>query len=299
MRLSEILKIDKEMIINEKDFEVLGILDSLTDKKMCTFIAEEKYIDNIKPNVSMIITTNEIYSKIKNMECGFYITQNPRIEFFSIHNELCSNQDYSRKRFKTTFGNNCNISDKASIANENVIIGNNVVIEEFVSIKENVTIDDNTIIRSGTVIGASGFEFKRIEDSIISVKHIGGVYIGKNVEIKCNTVVDKAIYPWDNTEIGDYTKIDNLNHIAHACKIGKAVMIPAGSVIGGRGIIEDNAWIGIGSIIRNGVTIGKNARCNMGAIVTKDVNDNESVSGNFAIPHNIFIENIKKWSKGI
>ena len=299
MKLSEISTINKINLVNEKEFETLGILASKSGKTMCTFIDDEKYLNDLKENFVMIITTEEIYNKLKDRACGFYITDKPRIEFFSLHNQLADIPNYAREKFKTKIGQNCQISDRAFISSENVIIGNNVIIEEFVSIKDNVVIGDNSIIRAGTVIGSIGFEFKRVDDKIMPIKHIGGVTIGSNVEIQYNSAVDKAIYPWDNTVIGDYTKIDNLNHIGHACKIGKNVMIPAGSIIGGRVEIGDNTWIGIGSIIRNGMIIGKNARSNMGAVVTKNVEDGEAVSGNFAINHETFINNIKKWNRGI
>jgi len=299
MKLSECNCIKKENIINEKEFETLGILASETDKRICTFIDTEKYIEDLKNNFTMIITTKELYEKIKDRNCGFYITENPRIEFFNLHNYLCNNLNYIRESFNTTIGDNCNINKTAYISENNVIIGNNVTIEEFVSIKENVVIEDNAIIRAGSVIGGCGFEFKRDENKIMPVTHVGGVKIEKNVEIQYNTTIDKAIYPWDDTIIGEYTKIDNLNHIGHACKIGKCVMMPAGSIIGGRTIIEDNVWIGIGCAIRNGMKIGKNARCNMGAVVTKDVLENTNVTGNFAMDHETFIQNVKKWSIGI
>lgn len=299
MKLSEFPTINKANLINEKEFETLGILASKSGKTMCTFIDDEKYINDLKDSFTMIMTTREIYNQLNKKDFGFYIVDNPRIEFFNLHNRLAESNKYVREKFKTKLGNNCHISDKAFIAPENVIIGNNVVIEEFVSIKENVVIGDNSIIRAGTVIGSVGFEFKRNENKIIPVKHIGGVVIGNNVEIQYNSAVDKAIYPWDDTIIGDFTKIDNLNHIGHACKIGKNVMMPAGSIIGGRVEIGNNAWIGIGSVIRNGMIIGENARTNMGAVVTKNVADGEAVSGNFAIKHEVFINNIKKWNNGI
>lgn len=299
MKLSKYLELNKGQLINEQEFETLGILDSDVDKNICTFIDGEKYIPKIKPNITMLITTPELYSKLKNRSCGFYITDEPRITFFSLQNILSNCSEYLRQTFKTKIGKNCCISNMAHIAEKNVVIGDNVTIEEFVSIKENVKIGDNSIIRAGSVIGGIGFEFKRLENEIMPVNHVGGVEIGSNVEIQYNTTVDKAIYPWDNTVIGDYTKIDNLNHIGHACKIGKCVMIPAGSIIGGRAIIEDNTWIGIGCTIRNGIKIGKNVRCNMGAVVTKEVLENESVTGNFAINHETFINNLKKWNEGI
>lgn len=87
--------------------------------------------------------------------------------------------------------------------------------------------------------------------------------------------------------------VDNLVHIAHAVKIGRGSMIVAQSGIGGRVEIGDNAWIGFGATIRNGITIGAGSRVNMGAVVTKSVPDGTAVSGNFAMPHDKFIDFVR------
>lgn len=44
---------------------------------------------------------------------------------------------------------------------------------------------------------------------------------------------------------------------------------------------------------QNGIEIGVNARVNMGAVVSKPVLSGQSVTGNFAIEHKVFIEDIK------
>lgn len=281
---------------NEKDFLSLGLTEYNDGKAVCTFVTAEKYLQHISDEISMIITTAEIAnsSAIKQNYFGVCVVENPRIAFFTLHNYLTNDPKYVRDERNTIVGENCNISPLAMISTKNVVIGNNVVIEEFCSIKENTIIGDNCIIRAGSVIGMEGFEFKEDGDGIFRVHHVGGVQIGHDVEIQGNTCVDKAIYPWDNTLIGDYAKIDNLVHIAHGVKIGRAVMIIANSAIGGRTVIGEKAWIGIGAQIRNGMSIGTNARANMGAVVTKNVADNESVTGNFAIKHDNFIKNMKE-----
>lgn len=281
-------------IINEQEFETLGLLVSEISHHYLTFVDDLKFINLVqKESIVMVLTTAEIAKAIPASK-GIVVCANPRNTFFKLHNLLSNEKKYIRKSIKTIIGNNCNISSLSYIDPNNVKIGVGVTIEEFVSIKSGTSIGDCSTVRAGSVIGSSGFEFKREDNTVIGVEHCGGVVIGSHVEIKCNTVIDRAIYPWDDTCIGDYSKLDNLIHVGHACKIKNRVMIPANSVIGGRVTIEDDSWIGIGSSIRNGVNIGKNSRVNMGAVVTKDVPENGAVSGNFAIDHAEFIKNLKK-----
>lgn len=298
MKLSEILSkysiCDEYEIINDNDFKALGLAGSIIAQK-CTFIDNERFIDDITDSTTMVFTTKTLKDMILAKNIGVCIVENPRNTFFKLHNCLAKNDpQYKRKSKKTIIGSNCKIHATAIIADMNVEIGNNVTIEEFVVIRENTTIGDNVIIRSGVKIGGSDFEFKRDGDIIFGVEHIGGVVIGNDVEIQYNSGINKAIYPWDDTIIGNYSKIDMLVHIAHGVKIGKCCEIVANSGIGGRTIIGDNCWIGFASTIRNGLKIGSDARVNMGAVVTKDVEPGEAVSGNFAIRHDKFIKLMKK-----
>ena len=281
-------------VINEQEFDVLMLSESKCEAPACIFVDTEKYVDTIPANVTMVITKAELKNKIIQKGRGVCITEEPRLAFFKIHNALAAQKEYVRERFESQIDKSASISDKADISRYNVKIGKNVVIEPFVMIYPNVEIGDGTIIRAGATIGGNGFEFKHLEQGILSVSHVGGVIIGENVEIQNNTCIDRAIYPWDNTVIGDYTKIDNLVHVGHGVKVDKNVMIVANSGIGGRVEIGANAWIGFGATIRNGLEIGKNARTNMGAVVTKNVAENQAVTGNFAIEHKLFIEKMKR-----
>lgn len=280
-------------IYREQAFDTLGLLASEIDQKICSFLVGEKYLDLVTDRVTMLIVTKDLAEKFSKKSTGLCITENPRLLFFHIHNYLAKNSDYIRKEMKTQIGKGTVISDKAVIADSNVIIGNNVIIEEFVVIRSNTVIGDNSVIRAGAKIGGEGFEFKRTGDDIEAVKHLGGVKIGKNVEIQYNSCIDRAVYPWDDTEIGDYCKVDNLVHIAHAVKVREKTMVVAQSGIGGRTIIGPDTWIGFSSTISNGLHIGENCRANIGAVVTKNVEKNKSVTGNFAIDHQRFIEDLK------
>lgn len=296
-----ISKILKEMGIphickNEQRVSSLGLVEYNDGKDVCTFVDNEYYLEKLSDNIQMVLIGEDLLDTLKQYRksYGICVVENPRLTYFRIHNYLVNDISYRRTDFKTRIGTNCNISSQAVIADKNVIIGNNVTIEEFAVIRENTVINDNSIIRAGCKIAGEGFEFKNTSEEVFHVSHIGGVIIGESVEIQYNTCIDKAIYPWDNTVIGDHVKIDNLVHIGHAVKVDSRTMIVANSGIGGRVSIGQDVWIGFGATIRNGIHIGDRARTNMGSVVTRNVGTEEAVTGNFAIPHKDFIANLKK-----
>lgn len=282
-------------VVGDADFDTLGLVVSEVNRPFCTFLEDYLLIDKIDKDASMIITTPRLAKELINRQKNVCIVEQPRVVFFKLHNALESNEEYVRQRIKTRIGKNCNISSLAVISPQNVVIGDNVMIEEFVVIRENTTIGDNCIIHSGSKIGFSDFEYKKENNGrLFGVKHYGGVNIGNDVEISVNSCVNKALYPWDDTVIGDNCKIDMLVQVSHGVKIGNGTMIVGLSGIGGRTVIGANCWVGYGCIVRNGITIGNNARLNMGAVVTKSVKDNVAVTGNFAINHELFMRNLKE-----
>ena len=282
---------------NEQEFSTLGLVVSPVEEPFCTFVENEKALYTIGDNAVMVITTPDLAPKLLTQRRGVCVTAQPRVVFFRLHNALAGHGGYARPHFATKIGKNCSISPLAVIAGENVVIGDNVTVEEFAVIRDNVTIGDNCVIHAGVKIGFGDFEYKKENGQLFSVDHCGGVILGEEVELHSNTCVNKALYPWDNTVIGDRCKIDMLVQISHGVKVGNDTMIVGLSGIGGRTEIGENSWIGYGCIIRNGVHVGNNARANMGAVVSRDVADGQAVTGNFAIDHDIFMENLKRAAK--
>lgn len=280
-------------LIGDGIFDTCGLLQSDTEEILCSFLQDKKYLCDIKSKLGVLLVSEENSDEALNYSKSICIVDNPRDIFFKLHNLLCSFEDYVRPYHLTQIDESAKISQLASIAPNNVIIGKNAIIEDFVSIQENTIIGDGCIVRSGSVVGGQGFEYKKTELDVFHVNHVGGVKIGDNVAIHNNTVINRAIYPWDDTIIGDHSKIDGVVFIAHGVKIGRRALIVAGTSIAGRTVVGDDAWIGAGATIRNGVRIGVNSRANMGAVVTKNVMDGEAVTGNFAINHKQFIENLK------
>ena len=280
----------------EKDgeFNWLGLTaEDYEEKKVLTFLNDEKYYKEIENNKSItcIITTDEVAQKIEKNKYVIIISKNPRKDFFELHNKLVKENFYFIKK-ENKISEKAYISEKANIGQYNIIIEDDVIIEAGVTIYENVTIKKGTIIKSGTILGADGFQYIRNKDDIIKVEPAGELEIAEDVVIHNNSVIDKGIF--GKTFIGENTKIYNLVHVAHDSKIGKNVFLTAGVIVCGRVKIGANSYLGPNCTIKNGLFLGENIKISMGSVVTKDVKDNEVVTGNFAIPHKQFIENLKK-----
>lgn len=98
------------------------------------------------------------------------------------------------------------------------------------------------------------------------------------MEVGANTCIDRGAL--STTMIGDYTKINNLCHIAHNNVIGKNVVIAAEVNVSGGNIIEDDVWVAPSSSLRGYLKIGEGATVGMGAIAMKNIPANEVWVGN-------------------
>lgn len=98
--------------------------------------------------------------------------------------------------------------------------------------------------------------------------------IGSGVYIFPGTIIMPYV------TLQDYCMVSMGAKIAHHTILGRGVFVSTGVNVGASIIIEENAFLGIGSTIMTGVKrIGKNAIIGAGAVVTKDVPDNAVVAG--------------------
>lgn len=134
-----------------------------------------------------------------------------------------------------TIGAGCSVGDE-------VEIGANCVLHPRVTVYENVSIGDRVILHSGVVIGADGFGFVMRNGAWENFPQIGRVEIGSDVEIGANSCVDRAAL--GVTSIGNGTKLDNMVHIGHNCRLGRHVVIAAQTGLAGGVTIDDYAVIG-------------------------------------------------------
>lgn len=272
------------------EYSNLGASNTLLENSL-SFLDSEQFLDEINKNKNIkgVITISEFYDRISN-DKEKIISKDPRYDYYTIHNFIAKKNKVLRP---SNIDPSAQIHPKAYVAENNVVIGPNTIIHPNATILEDVEIGANCSIGAGTVIGSEGFEYKRTSKGIISVIHDGKVIIGNNVEIGTNNSIDKGFIN-RNTIIEENVKIDNLIHIAHCVHIKPRSFIIAGTVLGGSTTIEEDCWTGINSSTAPFTIINKRGFLSMGAVVTKDVMEGQQVTGNFAIDHKTFLNNLKR-----
>ena len=207
-----------------------------------------------------------------------FSSNHPRLDFIRALSALSSLIGFSDNNLPKKIDPSANIGQNAFIAND-VTIGANTTVEPNVCIFPNTHIGRNCIIRASATIGSSGFGFEREDDGTpIAFPHLGGVIIGDNVEIGACTCIAQGTL--GNTVIQDNVKIDNLVHVAHNCIIERNVFLIACAELSGGVRIKENSWVAPNASVNQKICVGANSLIGLGAVVVKDVVENDIVAGN-------------------
>ena len=246
---------------------------------------KQKIAESSPARVMLVDSSVQYNSAIKDLEKTILVVNNPKVELARIGNHFFVEPAESKKYIHETcvIDPESIISDDVSIGAYSVVgkaqIGKGTVIGAYVRIYDDVTIGESCRIMDGVVIGGAGFGFERDDEgNLFRFPQIGDVSIGKFVEIGANTCIDRGAL--STTHIDDYTKINNLCHIAHNNCIGKNVVIAAHVNLSGGNVIEDDCWIAPSSSLRGYIHVGKGAVVGTGAVVVKDIPSGEVWLGN-------------------
>lgn len=238
-----------------------------------------------KSNAKVILVgSSVIYSDImKGKNKVLIVVENPKLQLAKIGNHFFVEKSIPIIHPTAIIDSKAVIGKDVCIGPYTIvgesIIGEGCCIDSNVRIYDDVTLGSNCIVKSGAVLGGKGFGYEKDEyGNRFRFPQIGGLIIGNNVEIGSNTTIDRGAL--SDTIIGDYTKINNMCHIAHNNIIGKNVIITGCVNISGSNIIEDNVWIAPNSSIRGWLTIGEGATIGTGAVVTKNIPKGETWVGN-------------------
>ena len=168
-----------------------------------------------------------------------------------------------------------------------VKIGKECVIYPNVVIREKCVIGDRVILQGGCSIGGDGFGFVTTEGKHTKVLQTGNVIIGDDVEIGCNTCIDRATV--DSTIVGKGTKIDNLVHLGHNDNIGENCLIVAQVGISGSVTVGHNTTFGGQAATAGHLKIGDNCLFAGRTGIISDVPDNAVWAGFPAQPHTAWL----------
>lgn len=209
--------------------------------------------------------------------------KNPKRALATVGNAFFVNQPEPGIHPTAIIDKDAIISKTASIGAYAIIgkakIGEGTIVSPFVRIYDNVSIGDCCFVKEGAVIGGAGFGFERDEaGNRFRFPQIGGVRIGNHVDIGANTCIDRGAL--SDTILDDYSKVDNLCHIAHNVRVGKNAVVVACAEVSGSCVIGDDTWIGPNVCVRDQRHVGGNTLIGMGSVVVNNIGDGEVWAGN-------------------
>ncbi len=292
MRLSTMLKEISVpySLVRDGEFQVMEQCTRIRGSDALTYLDREKFLLSLEDlNISCVICKPEFAEKIPAHIKGIVFSNEPKLVFFLLHNAVAAFVE----RVPTKIDSSAKISPLAYIAPYNVIIGPRVEIDPFVTVGENTEIHADVHVHEGCAIGAQGFTSVRNGDAMFLARDLGKVRIDQGVEICAHCDVARGTLLLDTTVLGAYTKLDAKVHIGHGSALGKRVLVPSGAHIAGNCVVGDDVWIGVNATVSNRIEIGEGARVSLGSVVTKDVPAGQTVTGNFAIDHARFMQNLK------
>ncbi len=171
----------------------------------------------------------------------------------------------------TLIGPGCVIEDDARI-------GADTLLHALVFVGQRCQVGDRCEIHPHTTIGCDGYAYAQDEAGRHhKVPQLGIVVVEDDVEIQANCAIDRAAF--DETRIGQGTKIDNLCHIAHNCKIGKHVLLTGGFFVAGSSTVGDHCVMGGRTTLTDHVNVCAGVQLGGLSAVTKDVTEPGVYSG--------------------
>lgn len=180
-----------------------------------------------------------------------------------------------------------------SVIGPGTVIGPGVQIGRDCEIGANVSIfcaliGNNVSISSGARIGEAGFGVIPGPDGAIDAPQLGRVILQDHVSIGANSCVDRGAF--DDTILGERTKIDNLCQIAHNVQFGRGVLMAAFGGISGSVTVGDGSMLGGRVGIADHVNVGKGVSLAASAGLFRNIEDGETWGGTPAKP-------IRQWMR--
>ena len=278
-RLSLFLPEDtrRDAVFRQTQFANADAVESICYVKTVKYLHEA----NANAAIAAVITGPDLADQVDPAK-GLAIVDDPECAFYELHNRLFLEHGMAPEM---TFGvapgarvhTTAVVSEKCYIA-DGAEVGPGAVIEPYSFVGPGV------MVGPGAVIGACGHNSKKFDGRMFRVAHAGGVRLEEGAQVLAGAVISKAVHT-DMTIVGKGTVVSVRAHIGHGCRTGRNCIIAGGAQISGYTTLGDNVWVGPGAVIGNLLSIGADARIELGSAVVRDVAPGEVVSGNFAYSH--------------
>jgi len=243
-----------------------------------------------------IVTTHELAALVPEA-LGLALAAQPVLAAIQLHEHVADIPDFQWRSFATRIHPSAIVHSSASISENDVEIGAGTIVHPNAVLFPRTFIGENCSIGAGTVVSTDAFEINTRVAPYAIIRQSGGVRLADNVDVQAKCTLVRATFG-GFTELGAETKLDCQVHFAHDCIAGKRVRIAACAELSGRVEIGDDCFIGPNVSVSNGVRIGARAQVTIGSVVTRDVQDDQTVTGNFAVPHEKWLAFVKAVNAG-
>jgi UDP-3-O-[3-hydroxymyristoyl] glucosamine N-acyltransferase len=184
---------------------------------------------------------------------------------------------------------------RGTVIGPNTVIGPGVTIGRECVVGANASISfamigDRVKIYAGVVVGEPGFGAAGGPAGVIDLPQLGRVILQDNVTVGANSCIDRGA--WEDTQVGEGTKIDNFVQIAHNVVIGRNCVIAGHTGISGSCTIGDGVAMGGRVGMADHITIGAGARLAANSGVMHDVPAGETWCGVPAVPIRRFMRQV-------
>lgn len=263
-----------------------------------TYAATSNYLERLNSTDASAVIVSQL---IPEANKALLLVSNPKLAFAKVLQLLSSKPFQASGISSRAFvGTDCQISSQVSVApfvnienrvkisdqvtigsgssiGEGCRIGAGTILNSNVTLYPGVTIGRRVILHSGCVVGADGFGYAGHSEGHFKIEQTGTVIVEDDVEIGANSCIDRATF--GATLIGKGSKLDNLVHVGHNCRIGKHTIIVGCVGISGSVEIGEHCLIAGQAGISHQVKIGDNVTIMQKTAVTKDVESGSVVSG--------------------
>ncbi len=275
--LGELAKATNTEVVGNSDCHInnLSTIDNASEGSI-TFLTNQKYLHSLDNCMASAIVVSKEFKEDNRF--NFLKSEDPYLTYAKLSKIF----KYEEESLSPSIHESAVISELSSIGN-NVHIGPNVFIVPNCSIKDNVfiyancsivknvSISSNCLIHPGCVLGSDGFGFAPSQNGYVKIEQLGGLKIGKNVEIGANCSIDRGAI--DDTEIKDGVILDNLIHIAHNVILGEDSAIAASCAIAGSTKIGKNFRMGGLSGVLGHLEICDDVSVGAHTLITKDIQE--------------------------